>query len=139
MILIKKLEDIEKIPDEEHKAKIYEITRNLIRTQQNLPPDYEDRSYSIYIENKKDNIRKGVPHCNDEQDGLLCNSDLWTPGNVRAGWCWEAVTYYPKIHLYEIVIIINNEMGVGFFVPEDFYLDKELEKAMKEQCDVDNS
>lgn len=134
MITIKYKSDLEKIVNEKHREILADVLSNLdtVVSEHNLEPwNPDEQGYSIYIENQKDDITKDVPHLNNSEEGLLCFGTI-TQDPPHIGWCWEVVTYLEKANLYEIVILMNDEFGIGYYVPNDEFINKRLKEALEE-------
>lgn len=131
MILLKSLEDCDKITSaEQRKAAVY-ITSMLLEQIEGEPVTMEESGYTILIDNRTDNIEIGMPHLNDSERGLLCYGTLGTTEEAHVGWAWEAVAYFLNERVYHIVIICNNEFGVGYLVPDDEFMHPELRAALE--------
>lgn len=134
MIAIKYKSDLNKISNVRHRVVLRNVLSNLDATvsEYNLEPwNPDENGYSIYIQNLKDDITKDVPHLNNSEEGLLCFGTI-TQDPPHIGWCWEAVTYFEKAKLYEIVIIMNDDFGIGYYVPNDEFINKRLKEALDE-------
>lgn len=134
MITIKSVADCDQIENPDHRALLKKhaevlFTSDYIRHFEDSPEFADDMSYMIYF-NKYDDVTKGIPHLPDIGMGLLCLSEVWSGSTPEPGWCWEAVTRYDNEGLYEITIVINNELTVGYFVSDDEFLNRELKDAM---------
>jgi len=132
MILIKRTEDLANIGDIRHRAILADTLKNL--ESEVIEYDLgswepDDNGYSIYIENAKDDITK-LPHLNESEQGLLCYGSI-TKDTPHVGWCWEQVRYYFDADLYEICIIMNNEFGIGYYIPNDEFIDGRLKSALE--------
>ena len=127
MILIKSEIDCIKIINKEHSALISIVTSTLELTYGHYPID--DRPYSIYIE-ETDDVLRGVPHLSDNEDGLLCSGILVEGESPIPGWCWEDVRYYTDLDMYSILIIMNDDFSVEYFVPNYLNLNIDLKKAL---------
>lgn len=127
MIVIKSLDDCIEIDSAEHRRTISDIALDIFSVFYIYP---EDTPCIVYIQNKTDDITSGVPHLSDTGRGLLCVSDIWSDGIQQPGWCWEDVRYHDESDLYEILVLVNNELSVGYFIPNDEDVNAELKSAM---------
>lgn len=133
MITIRSIEDCNQIENANHRRIITQKAKDLFTKEYleyyNEHPDADlDFSYFVYF-NRYDDITKGVPHLSDGGRGLLCEETIWT-GTLEPGWCWEDVAYYEDSSLYEIVIVINNELTVGYFVADGEFINQELKTVL---------
>jgi len=136
MLKIKFVEDCNVMP----KGLIKEFLKNNVLLLRNGEDGYykehpefiEDMSYDILIDNKCDNLKKGVPHLNDSEEGLFCKD-----GNGNYGWCWEAFDYHPEIGLFEIIICMNDALCIGYWIPNDSWMNPEIKRILCEKLNIE--
>jgi len=138
MLIIKAKADCSQITNQAHRVIAVQLCENLYTEEYEFyflfnPKALCDRCYFVYIENEKDDITKDIPHLNNSERGLLCQTALF--GDDSPGWCWEDVRHYKEACLFEIIIIINNELGVGYFVPDDAHINSELKTAILQRLE----
>jgi hypothetical protein len=97
-------------------------------------PEYiSDMSYSVLIDNTTDDITACV--LNPMEKGLLCEDKegVLNDGKPMYGWCWESVEFHPDCNLFEILIAMNNELVIAYYVPNDDSINSILLETIQEQ------
>jgi hypothetical protein len=89
--------------------------------------------YSVLIDNITDDITTCV--LDPTEKGLLCEDKdgVLNDGKPMYGWCWECVKFHADCNLFEILIIMNNELSVAYYVPNDDSINPILLETIQEQ------
>jgi hypothetical protein len=135
MITIKWPSDCDAIVDQAVKRHLLDVTTSLREADGAYfiaHPEYaDDMSYSVLIDNATDDITTCV--LEPKEKGLLCEDKegVLNDGKPTYGWCWESVKFHADCNLFEILIVMNNELAVAYYVPNDDSINQTIQEQLQ--------
>lgn len=124
MIEIKSIEDCKQVTNPAHNAVVTGILKSWMEDQASVvdfeggkyPWKAEDNGHIVYIERMSD-----CDKITDLTEEEFCR--------------WEAVAYFHAEGIYEIIVLHNNEFGIGYFIPKENVSDR-LEAHMARETNL---
>jgi hypothetical protein len=132
MLEIRSAADADRIMNTHHREIVKRGQQSIDDIYANYKP--ENKPFSVYIE-EKDDITKGVPNLNDSEMGLLCMGTVQEGAPAEPGWCWESVWFFEDVNMYSILILMNDDFGVEYFVPNYPTLNPILKLALEKHSE----